>query len=142
MIRAAQLQDAAIIAKMWRDLLNVPNTTEEVAARTLQRMDEDDRYGTYVAVEDGGVVGFITLVEVISFDDPDGYIKLNGIAVLPEYQHRGIAHQLMERAEEEARKRGASSVGCATSFGREGSQALLKELGYEKSAFWFHKVFS
>lgn len=141
MIRPVRQQDAAIVATMWRELLNVPNTTDEVAARTIQRMEEDDHYGTYVAVEDGRVVGFITFVEVISFDDPDGYIKMNGIAVLPEYQRRGIARQLVERVEEEARKRGASSVGCATSFGREGSQALLKKLGYEKSAFWFHKIF-
>ena len=141
MIRPVIQQDAAIVAAMWRDLLNVPSTTEQIADRTIRRMDEDDRYGTYVAVEDGRVVGFITFVEVISFDDPDGYVKLNGIAVLPEYQRRGIARRLMERVEEEARKRGASSVGCATSFGREGSQELLKKLGYEKSAFWFHKVF-
>ena len=39
----------------------------------------------------------------------------------------------------EARERGADSIGAATSFKRAGSQALLTKLGYEKSAFWFHK---
>ena len=71
----------------------------------------------------------------------DGYIKMNGIAVAPDYRHRGIAQQLIERAEREARERGASSIGAASSFKRTGSQALLDKLGYEKSAFWFHKNF-
>ncbi|MDO4797906.1 MAG: GNAT family N-acetyltransferase, partial [Coriobacteriales bacterium] len=70
----------------------------------------------------------------------DGYIKMNGVAVLPEYQGRGIGRQLLERSEAEARERGVNSVGCATSFGREGSQAMLAKAGYERSAYWYHKV--
>ena len=141
MIRDIEREDYAAVARFWRELLDVPAATDESVSRTLERMGEDDRYRTFVAVEDGIVVGFITLVEVLSIDDPEGYIKMNGIAVLPEYQHRGIGQQLIERAEEEARKRGSSSIGAASSFKRTGSQALLDKLGYEKSAFWFHKVF-
>ncbi len=141
MIREVQREDYADIARFWRELLDVPAATDESVAKTLDKMRDDSRYCTYVAVEDGAVVGFITLVEVLSIDDPDGYIKMNGIAVLPEYQHRGIGQQLIERAEWEARKRGASSIGAASSFKRIGSQALLAKLGYEKSAFWFHKNF-
>lgn len=141
MIREIQPDDYAAVAGFWRELLDVPAATDESVRKTFERMSGDDRYCTYVAVEDGIVVGFITLVEVLSIDDPEGYIKMNGIAVLPEYQHRGIGQQLIERAEQTARERGASSIGAATSFKRAGSQALLDKLGYEKSAFWFHKVF-
>ncbi len=140
MIREVQPEDYVVVARLWRELLNVPTATDESVGRTLDRMAEDDRYRTFVAVEDGDVVGFTTLVEVLSIDDPDGYIKMNGIAVLPEYQGRGIGRQLLERSEREARERGANSVGCATSFGREGSQAMLAKAGYERSAYWFHKV--
>lgn len=140
MIRKIQSEDYAAVAKFWRELLDVPSATDESVRRTFEKMSGDDRYCTYVAVEDGVVVGFITLVEVLSIDDPEGYIKMNGIAVLPEYQHRGIAEQLIARAEKTARERGASSIGAASSFKRKGSQALLDKLGYEKSAFWFHKV--
>lgn len=141
MIREVQREDYASIARFWRELLDVPTATDDSVARTLDKMSNDNRYCTFVAVEDGIVVGFITLVEVLSFDDPDGYIKMNGIAILPQYQRRGIGHQLIERAEMEARKRGASSIGCASSFKRAGSQSLLGKLGYERSAYWFHKVF-
>ena len=139
MIREVQPEDYAVIAGFWRDYLDVPAATDESVSQTLEKMSEDRRYGTFVAVEDGKVVGFVTFVEVLSIDDPDGYIKMNGIAVMPEYRRRGIAQQLNERVEQEARERGASSVGAATSFKRTGSQALLTKLGYEKSAFWFHK---
>ncbi len=140
MIREVRREDYAAVARFWRELLDVPAATDESVQKTFEKMSGDSRYCTYVAVEDGIVVGFITLVEVLSIDDPEGYIKMNGIAVLPEYQHRGIAQQLIARAEETARERGASSIGAASSFKRTGSQALLAKLGYEKSAFWFHKV--
>ena len=73
--------------------------------------------------------------------DPDGYIKMNGIAVMPEYRRLGIGEQLVERAERAARERGANSIGAASSFKRTESQAMLDKLGYQKSAFWFHKTF-
>ena len=141
MIREVQPEDYAAIARFWRDYLDVPAATDESVSKTLKKMSEDHRYGTYVAEEDGKVVGFITFVEVLSFDDPNGYIKMNGIAVMPEYRHCGIAQQLTERVEQEALKRGADSIGAASSFRRTGSQAMLTKLGYEKSAFWFHKNF-
>ena len=56
-------------------------------------------------------------------------------------RQRGIAQQLTERAEQAARERGANSIGAASSFKRAESQAMLDKLGYQKSAFWFHKVF-
>lgn len=142
MIRKIKKEDCPAIARMWRDYLDVPTATDESVYSTFEKMSKDNRYMTYVAEEDGIVAGFITLVEVLSFDDPDGYVKMNGIAVLPEYRHRGIAQQLTEHAEQDARSRGADSIGAATSFKRMGSQAMLDKLGYEKSAFWFHKKLS
>ena len=139
MIRGIQPEDYAAVARFWRDYLDVPSATDESVSRTLERMSADSHYATFVAEEDGKVVGFITFVEVLSIDDPDGYIKMNGIAVMPEYRHRGIAQQLIERVDQEAQERGACSIGAASSFKRTGSQALLTTLGYEKSAFWFHK---
>ena len=142
MIRKIKKEDCPAIARMWRDYLDVPTATDESVYSTFEKMSKYNRYMTYVAEEDGIVAGFITLVEVLSFDDPDGYVKMNGIAVLPQYRHRGIAQQLTEHAEQDARSRGANSIGAATSFKRMGSQTMLDKLGYEKSAFWFHKKLS
>ena len=142
MIRKMQMEDCPAVARMWRDYLDVPTATDESVQSTFKKMSKDSSYCTYVAEADGIVVGFITFIEVLSFDDPDGYIKMNGIAVLPEYRHRGIAQQLTERAEQDARSKGVDSIGAATSFRRIGSQTMLDKLKYEKSAFWFHKKVS
>ena len=141
MIREMRFEDCAAVAKFWRDELDVPAATDDSVRSTFEKMSRDHRYCTYVAEEDGSVVGFITFVEVLSFDDPDGYIKMNGIAVKPEYRGRGIAEQLVERAEQAGRERGANSIGAASSFKRTESQAMLDKLRYEKSAFWFHKKY-
>ena len=141
MIREIRPEDYAAVARFWRDYLDVPAATDESVSKTLEKMSEDHRYGTYVAEEDGKVVGFITFVEVLSIDDPDGYIKMNGIAVMPEYRHRGIAQQLIERVEQEALARGANSIGLASIFKRTAAHTMYEKLGYEKSAFWFHKTF-
>ena len=141
MIRDMRYEDCPVVAKFWREQLDVPAATDESVRRTFEKMSGDNRYRTFVAEEDGKVVGFLTLVEVLSFDDPDGYIKMNGIAILPEYQHRGIGEQLVRRAEEEGLARGSSSIGCASSLKRTGAHIFCDKLGYEKSAFWFHKIF-
>lgn len=141
MIREMRTEDCAAVSRFWREYLDVAAATEESVRSTFEKMSKDNRYCTFVAEEDGIVVGFITFVEVLSFDDPDGYIKMNGIAVLPEYRRRGIALQLVARAEQEARDRGSNSIGVATSMKRKESQAMLDQLGYQKSGFWFHKIY-
>lgn len=129
MIREMQRKDCVAVARFWRDYLDIPAATDESVTETFEKMSRDSRYCTYVAEEDGIVVGFITFVEVLSFDDPDGYIKFNGIAVIPEYRHRGIATQLMARAEEAARERGADSIGFGSIFKRTSAHALYERLG-------------
>ncbi len=139
MIREIRPEDCAAVAGFWRDCLDVPAATDESVRGTLDRMRSDDRYFTYVAEEDGRVVGFITCVEVLSFDDPDGYVKINGLAVLPEYRGRGIGTRLVARAEQTARERGSDSVGVASVFKRTRTHELYERLGYRRSAYWFHK---
>ena len=138
-IREILREDCPAVAALWREELDVAAATDESVKRTYKKMNGDNRYCTYVAAVDGKIVGFITLVEVLSFDDPEGYLKLNGIAVLPEYRRRGIGTQLILRAEQAARERGVSSVGFASTFRREKNYPLYESLGYRKSAYWFCK---
>ncbi len=138
-IRELQRKDCPAVAGLWRELLDEPSATDESVLKTFEKMRRDSRYCTYVAEEDGTIIGFITFVEVLAFDAPDGYIKINGLAVLPEYRRRGIGLALVARAEEEASKRGASSLGVASLFKRTGAHAFYESIGYQGSAFWFRK---
>ena len=77
-IRELQRKDCPAVAGLWRELLDEPSATDESVLKTFEKMRRDSRYCTYVAEEDGTIIGFITFVEVLASDAPDGYIKING----------------------------------------------------------------
>lgn len=138
-IREIESKDYASVAAIWREVLGYLSVTEESAAKTYEKMKDDSRYRTFVADVNGEVVGFATAVETLAIDHPNGYIKMNGLAVLPAFQHRGIGKMLMERVEELARERCASMIGLASGFQRTGAHAFYEHLGYHKTSYWFRK---
>lgn len=57
---------------------------------------------------------------------------INRLAVLPEYQHRGIATRLVRAAERALRARGLSMFAALIDDDNVASQTLFSKLGYEK----------
>lgn len=139
-IREIESKDYVSVAAIWRDVLGFSSATIENVTRTYEKMKDDNRYRTFVADADGEVVGFVTAVETLAVDHPNGYIKMNGLAVLPQFQRRGIGRMLMERVEKLAAERGASFIGLASGFQRTGAHAFYERLGYQKTSFWFRKA--
>lgn len=138
-IREIERKDYEAVAAIWRDVLGFSSATDESVARTYGKMKGDSRYCTFVADADGEIAGFVTTVETLAVDHPDGYIKMNGLAVLPEFQRRGIGKMLMERVEQLAVEWNASAIGLASGFQRAGAHAFYERLGYQKTSFWFRK---
>lgn len=139
-IREIENKDYISVAAIWRDVLGFLSTTDENVVKVCEKMKADRRYCIFVADLDGTVVGFVTTVETIAIDHPNGYMKVNGLAVLPEYQHCGIGKKLMERVEELARERNVSMIGLASGFQRTNAHEFYEHLGYQKSSFWFRKM--
>ena len=138
-IREIESQDYISVAAIWRDVLDVSAATDEAVIKTYEKMKGDERYHTFVADINGTVVGFATTAETLAVGFPNGYIKMNGLAVLPSFQHQGIGKMLMNRVEELAKERGASRIGLASGFQRAGAHAFYERLGYQKLSYWFHK---
>lgn len=138
-IREIESKDYLSITAIWRDALGRLSASDENVAQTFEKMKGDRRYCTFVADMDGCVVGFATAVETLAIDQPNGYIKVNGLAVLPEFQHRGIGKMLMERVERLAEERNISLIGLASGFQRTGAHEFYEHLGYQKLSFWFRK---
>lgn len=138
-IREIESKDYVSVATIWREVLGFLSATDESVSETYEKMKGDNRYCTLVADADGDVVGFATTVVTLAVDHPNGYIKMNGLAVLPEFQRRGIGKMLMERVEKLADERGASRIGLASGFQRTGAHEFYERLGYKKSSFWFAK---
>jgi GNAT superfamily N-acetyltransferase len=102
-------------------------------------MSEDDRYSTFVAEDDGRIVGLVTIVTAMAIGHPNGYTKINGLGVLPEYRYKGIGGMLLKRAEELAIENGTRYIGLASGFNRKEAHAFYEHMGYRKTSYWFRK---
>ena len=138
-IREIERKDCVSAAAIWRNVLGFSSVTDESVISTYEKMKSDSRYCTFVADSDGEVVGLVTAVQTLAVDHPNGYIKMNGLAVLPAFQRRGIGKMLMGRVEQLAVERGVSAIGLASGFQRIGAHAFYERLGYQKTSFWFRK---
>lgn len=138
-IREIKSKDYKSVAILWRDVIGAISVTDKMVTVTCEKMKDDNRYCTFVADVNGKIVGFVTTVETLAMDQPNGYIKVNGLAVLPEFQHHGIGKMLMERVEKLAHERKISLIGLASGFQRIGAHEFYEHLGYQKLSFWFRK---
>ena len=137
LIRDLERRDYISLAAVWREAF-VP-LTDEALITACKKMEGDSRYRIFVAETDGRVVGFVTTVEALAINLPDGYIQVNSLAVLPEFRHCGIGKMLMNRVEELAGERGSSLVELASGFQRTEAHEFYERLGYQKTSFRFSK---
>ncbi len=138
-IRKIGQHDYAAVAAIWREVLDIRNATVEHVTETYEAMRHDDGYVTYVAEADGKIVGLVTAVKVLAIGHPGGYVKMNGIGVLPGYRHQGIGKELMEHVERFAIENGAPYVGLASGISRVEAHAFYGNSGYQKTSYWFRK---
>lgn len=139
-VREIESKDYVSVAAIWRDVLGYSSVSTETVAETYEKMKGDNRYRTFVADVDGKVVGFATTVLTLAVDHPNGYIKLNGLAVLPEFQRCGIGKLLMKRVEKLTAECGSSYIGLASGFQRTNAHEFYEHLGYNKTSFYFRKI--
>lgn len=137
-IREIEEKDYMSVAVIWREVLDIPVTDEELN-NTYGKMKEDNRYSTYVAEADGKVVGLVTMVTALAIGHPTGYTKINGLGVLPEYRNMGIGRKLLEQAEQEAVRNGTRYLGLASGLTRENAHKFYEHMGYRKTSYWFRK---
>jgi ribosomal protein S18 acetylase RimI-like enzyme len=96
--------------------------TMEQAVRILSEREIQE---TYVAVNDGAVVGFVILIVKGAFV---GYIRT--VAVHSDWRSRGLGRRLIWFAEERIFRDSPNVFLCVSSF-NERARALYERLGYE-----------
>jgi len=101
---------------------------------------KDERTLAEIWQEDGTIVGYLW---VVFHDVPDYDItiaEVMDIAVVPAYQRRGIGRQMMQYAEDIARKQGATLLRSDTGSDNVASQRLHEKMEHRPYRICYEKV--
>lgn len=138
-IREIVANDYTEVVFLWNDVLGVRNVNEENFRVSMEKMNKDGNYKTFVALFENDVVGFVTIVQALSVGYPIGYLHIQGLAVKKELQHSGIGTKLLRHTENYAKEMGISSIILCSGFKRTDAHAFYEHNGYGKGSYCFDK---
>lgn len=130
MIRNIRLEDAKAI----RDISAVSlgyKTTEAVTELQIEKLLQNTEHFIRVYEDDAthNVAGFIHAEAYQLLYNEPGF-NILGLAVLPEYQHRGIGKQLLQAVETEAAARNYRFIRLNSGEHRMEAHAFYEHCGY------------
>lgn len=139
-IREVVANDYIEVAFLWSDVLGIRNVNDENFRVTMEKMNKDGNYKTFVALFENDVVGFVTIVQALSVGVPIGYLHIQALAVKKEFQHGGIGTKLLRHTENYAKEIGISSIILCCGFKRTDAHAFYGHNGYDKDSYCFDKI--
>jgi len=134
------VNDAAALAQLMCELGY--ETTESEMQMRLERIANDDRYRTFVAVHDGEVCGMIGTLTSPSYEHNDLGGRILALVTLRTTRRHGIGRALIATAEKDFAQRGIRRIALNTRLTREGAHEFYESLGYERNGFRFTKDLS
>jgi GNAT superfamily N-acetyltransferase len=139
-IREVVANDYTEVVFLWNEVLGIRNVNDENFRVTMEEMNKEGNYKTFVALFENDVVGFITIVQALSVGVPIGYLHIQALAVKKEFQHNGIGTKLLRHTEKYAKEMGISSIILCSGFKRTDAHAFYEHNGYGKGSYCFDKV--
>jgi len=119
---------AAIDEGTWTAKVS-PAPPREAGARFFnERTRPED---VLVAEVDGCVAGYAVLHQAISLPSHEHVLEVNGLAVSPRLQGRGVGRSLVEEAKREASRRGARKLALRVLEPNASARRLYEECGFE-----------
>jgi GNAT superfamily N-acetyltransferase len=138
-IREIALSDYSEVVLLWNEVLGNHNVNYENFCITMEKMNDNGNYKTFVALSENRVVGFIAVMQALAVGFSIGYLHIQGLAVQKEIQHKGIGSKLLNHAENYAKEAGISSVILCSGFRRTDAHAFYEHSGYAKDSYCFDK---
>lgn len=132
-IRIAQQADAKDILPLIQAYFSYTKIDEK---ELLHRINSD-QFIYHCAQQNNQIAGFAEW-EII--DDAEKIIRLNGIAVRPEFRERGIARALMEEGEHAAREKGMKKLTLLVSETNHAAQKVYAESQWNYSRKHLKKI--
>ena len=134
------MNDAAALARLMCELGY--ETTESEMQMRLERIANDDRYRTLVAVNDGKVCGMIGTLTSLSYEHNDLGGRILALVTSSAMRCHGIGRALIATAEKDFAERGIRRVALNTRLAREDAHKFYESLGYERNGWRFLKQLS
>jgi ribosomal protein S18 acetylase RimI-like enzyme len=126
-------KDALFINRLMNDKsimerLNEVETSINIWETAIREWDKDPDEVNYIIYQDTISIGWLGINNLLS-PNKQAFIKV--IALLPEYQSRGIGKRIISRAFVELRQMGCKSVGLYTDNTNIPAQKCYKKCGFE-----------
>lgn len=138
-IREIEKCDYAGVMDIGNNELNCNHSMEDYNIH-YNRIKNDERYKTFVALDNDEVVGFISSVYSYEIGREVGFMHIVGLAVKNDRQNQGIGTKLLEYMENYARSRGISSIVLNSGVQRVDAHAFYEHKGYDKKSWCFNKA--
>jgi ribosomal protein S18 acetylase RimI-like enzyme len=130
-VRPARAEDdpslAAIDAAAW-SVRVTPGPARESATPFFN--DRTQPESVLVAEADGVVAGYVMLHQSIPLPSHEHVLEVNGLAVDPEQQGRGIGRRLIEEAKAAAVRRGARKLNLRVLAPNDNARRLYEACGF------------
>jgi GNAT superfamily N-acetyltransferase len=138
-IRAACLQDAQIIAFLCQKL-GYSTQKIEIEQR-LKQLQTDKTHGIFIATKTNKVVGWVHVCQCDLLIMPRQAIVL-GVIVDENYRRFGIGKQLMQAAEQWARKCECEAILLRSNIIRKEGHIFYEKIGFQniKQSLVFQKI--
>lgn len=139
-IREVEEKDYPALLSLWNNELGNRNVTAENIAPHYDRVKNDDRYKTYVALLEDEMVGFISSAQSYAVGFDGSYMQIIAMAVKTDNQGKGIGTKLIQSMENYAGEKGCYSMGVCSGFKRTDAHAFYERNGLVKGSYAFAKL--
>lgn len=128
-VREATIADSAPLARLVSEL-GYPTSNHQMQQR-LQAIMSDEDYATFVAFDEGMIVGFVGTRIGPLYEDDERYGQIMALAVAANSHRRGVGRLLMQAAESNLIGRGARVLVVTSGNHRAEAHAFYESNGYE-----------
>ena len=133
-----EAKDVMGVVSLIRNELGYDDISSDVYDRVI-RIYNAENYVTFIAEEDGAVIGFVGIMRGLAFELDGEYIRVIALAVSRAYQSLGIGSKLEARVEQYAAETGANSIVISSGLTRSRAHMFYSNKGYEKKGYSFIK---
>lgn len=137
-IREIQEKDYDDVLSLGNNELNCEHTLEDIKL-FYERIKADENYKTFVAVESGAIVGFVSFAVLHEIGQKVGFLIITALAVKKIKQNMGIGKALLHFTKNYAKDREIYKVSLSSGLQRTSAHNFYLRNGYSKSAWHFSK---